>query len=314
MLRVLTYHRIADPADTSDLDPKLVSATPDVFRDQMRHLRKRYRPVSLEDVVAAFRRGRALPDRAVHVTVDDAYRDFGEFAWPILRELRIPVTVFVPTAYPGDPERAFWWDRLHRIEARTAGASNDAITHDALLTEVGDAKETRELLRLLPHDEAEYRVDVACSAVGLGTTSVAMHAAVLSWDELRELQSEGVRFGAHTRNHVALTRVEPDRARREIRRSLDDLSRELGEGARTIAYPYGIHDETIAEMAADEGCLLGFTSDDGLARPGRTDPMRIPRTNITPRTTPVAFAIRMLPWFTLIDRWRHRHQRAVLTQ
>jgi peptidoglycan/xylan/chitin deacetylase (PgdA/CDA1 family) len=311
MLRVLTYHRIAKSADTPHLDPALVSATPDVFRKQMLHLKEHYRPVPLDDVVHAFRHGGALPDRAVHVTFDDAYRDFGEIAWPVLRELEIPATVFVPTAYPGDPDRAFWWDRLHRAESHASpSAWADLLPRgEYAVGPNGVHADLRTSLRLLPHDETEQWIASTCEVVGLNDPSAGSGSPVLSWDELRELRSQGVSIGAHTRNHVALSRVDPDRARSEIRQALDDLSRELGEARWTIAYPYGMYDDTVAEVAADEGCVLGFTCDDGLNPPGETDPMRVHRTNITLRTTPTVFAIRMQPWFAAIDRWRHRHER-----
>src|SRR5688572_2118821 len=146
MLRVLTYHRMANPAATPAMDPALVSATPQAFREQIVHIQRRYHPVSLSDVVGAFVDGRPLPPRAVHVTVDDAYRDFAEVAWPILRELGIPVTVFVPTAYPSEPARTFWWDRLHQAMARAAQRGADS------------RRKLRAKLRSLPHDETEQLV------------------------------------------------------------------------------------------------------------------------------------------------------------
>lgn len=300
MVRVLVYHRIADPAATPWLDPTLVSATPGAFRRQMLHLKRRYRPVALSDLMGAFLGGRSLPRRAVHVTVDDAYRDFGEKAWPILRELGIPVTVFVPTAYPGEPARAFWWDRLHRATA--LGASVDG-------TSAG-SREVRALLRYVPHDEAEAFVDRACSDVGLASYAPPERPPVLDWDELRVLAGEGVTFGAHTRNHVALSHVDEARMRAEIRASLQDLARELGDGPRALAYPYGICNPTVVRVAREEGCALGFTCEDGLNHPGRTDPHRLRRTNVTLRTSNPVFAVRMLPWFAGVDRWRHRGQRA----
>jgi peptidoglycan/xylan/chitin deacetylase (PgdA/CDA1 family) len=63
------------------------------------------------DAIAA---GAPLPPRAVLITFDDAYDDFGKTAWPILQHFRLPATLFVPTAYPDQPQRAFWWDRLYR--------------------------------------------------------------------------------------------------------------------------------------------------------------------------------------------------------
>lgn len=319
MLRVLTYHRIAEPGDTPDLDPVLVSATPAVFRKQMLHVRDRYHPVTLAQVHEAFHLGRPLPPRSVHVTVDDAYRDFAEHAWPVLRELDIPVTVFVPTAYPSDPALTLWWDQLHRVTARDTGEAWKRAAHAAVAVLNGaDPRSTapesdmRAWLRELPQDGAADFVERTCREAGLDTGGGAearTGSAVLSWDDLRGLAREGVTFGAHTRHHTALARVDPGRVREAIRGSLQDLTRELGSGPWPIAYPYGIYDRTAMRIAREEGCTLGFTCDDGLNVPGRTDPFQLRRTNITMRTTPPVFVLRMLPWFARVDRWRHRRER-----
>jgi peptidoglycan/xylan/chitin deacetylase (PgdA/CDA1 family) len=284
----------------------------------MRHIRNRYHPVSLAQVQEAFTRGRPLPARAVHVTVDDAYRDFAEHAWPILREFAIPVTVFVPTAYPSEPARTLWWDQLHRVTVRDNGAAWKRAARSALTVLNGDGPGSgehesfmRAWLRALPHDGAAHFLESTCRSAGLDAGSEARtQSAVLTWDELRALARDGVSFGAHTRHHAALARINEDRVRDEIRGSLQDLNRELGSGAWPIAYPYGIYDRTVMRIAREEGCTLGFTCDDGLNVLGRTRPFQLRRTNITQRTTPSVFAIRMLPWFAEVDRWRHRRERA----
>jgi peptidoglycan/xylan/chitin deacetylase (PgdA/CDA1 family) len=306
MLRVLTYHRVAHPADSPELDPAVVSATPSVFEEHMRHVRVRYRPVSLADVIEAFSGGRPLPPRAVHVTFDDAYRDFARFAWPVLKNLEIPVTVFVPTAYPGDPDRAFWWDRLHRAVAHRARQPSLGTSMRAVV--VSRDRVVRASLRQMPHDEAERVVDETCARAGL-TGAGAKGSNVLSWEELRELKREGVTFGSHTRDHVALPYAGDDRIRSEIRTSLADIERELGERPVTLAYPYGSHDGRVARIAKEEGCVAAFTCEDGLSEPKRTDAMFLRRTNITPRTSPRVFPIRMHPWFANLDRIRHAGER-----
>jgi peptidoglycan/xylan/chitin deacetylase (PgdA/CDA1 family) len=98
MLRVLMFHRIADPGDRSLLNPGLVSATPVVFERIMDWLARRYSVVSLAEAVDGVAGRRALPRRAVLLTFDDAYRDFAGTAWPILMRYGLPATLFVPTA------------------------------------------------------------------------------------------------------------------------------------------------------------------------------------------------------------------------
>jgi peptidoglycan/xylan/chitin deacetylase (PgdA/CDA1 family) len=97
-LGILLYHRTA---------PNIVGApkptwnvTPQRFRRQLSGLLAAgYRPVALRDALARHRRGEAPGPREFIVTFDDAYQCVYEHAWPILLELNIPATIFVPTAY-----------------------------------------------------------------------------------------------------------------------------------------------------------------------------------------------------------------------
>ena len=68
-LRVLTYHRVANPEDTPTLNPRLISATPAVFAQQMEYLARRYHVVSLPQVHAAVVSGATPPQRAVLITL-----------------------------------------------------------------------------------------------------------------------------------------------------------------------------------------------------------------------------------------------------
>ena len=67
----------------------------------MRWLASTGRAVALGELLAARAEGRPTAPGAVHVTFDDAYGDFRDLAWPILRRHGVPVTLFVPTAFPG---------------------------------------------------------------------------------------------------------------------------------------------------------------------------------------------------------------------
>ena len=114
MLRILAYHRVAELRDTPAVDLRSVSATPAVFARQMHHLARHYHVISMPQFLNAIEKGAPLPKRAVLITFDDAYADFAEIAWPILKRFQLPATMFVPTAYPDHPERAFWSDKLYQ--------------------------------------------------------------------------------------------------------------------------------------------------------------------------------------------------------
>src|SRR5215210_6210852 len=110
---ILAYHRIALPGGT-DLAPTLIDAYPADFEAQMRYVAAHYRVVPAWELVRALRGESTLPPNALVLTFDDGYRCFQDTAVPILQRLGLPVTLFVPTNYPGTPGAMFWWDRLYR--------------------------------------------------------------------------------------------------------------------------------------------------------------------------------------------------------
>lgn len=307
-LRVLTYHRVADPEDSRMLDPRLISATPAAFEQHMRHLARHYQVVSLEEVLNTVEKRTRLPNRAVLVTFDDAYHDFTEFAWPILKRYRLPATMFVPTAYPDQPDRAFWWDRLYRALTFTAQMELDPTPIGCL--PLRSSEERHQSLRrlqnhtkTLAHAEAIALVDEICSKLDNGQSS---RQSILSWEELRQLVREGVTLGAHTRTHPILTQLPPEQIREEISGSQRDLKREIGAVLPIFCYPDGGHNEDVVNVLSEEGFVLAFTSLDGQNDMSKAQYLRLRRTGISRRTSPTIFRLRLLRLISYVDRWRHR--------
>lgn len=95
---ILTYHRTA-PAVPGFPEP-LHNVFPPVFRRQLQGLLKRgFEFRSLDDVLRRSRPAAALSRKTAVVTFDDGFETVYTQAWPVLRELRIPATIFVNTAY-----------------------------------------------------------------------------------------------------------------------------------------------------------------------------------------------------------------------
>jgi peptidoglycan/xylan/chitin deacetylase (PgdA/CDA1 family) len=308
MLRILTYHRVARSENTPDLNPRTISAAPQVFAQQMRMLARKYRVVSMEEVLHAGLAKKNLPAAAVLLTFDDAYCDFGEIAWPILRRENLPVTLFVATGYPDHPERAFWWDRLHRAFCQSAQKKitlapvgeldlrSPQALHESL-------KRTQNYVKTLPHDAALHFIDDICLRMD---GRLAPRKSVLSWDELRELEREGVTLGAHTVSHPIMTKLALDRVRFEITQAQQDLQREIGKTLPIFCYPSGGHDDTVVALLREEGFQLAFTTLDGQNDLRRVDPLRLRRTNVTRRTSAALLRVRLMRWATYVDAWRHR--------
>lgn len=305
-VRILTYHRVVDPGHPSVGHPGLVSATPAAFERQVRYLERYYDVVSTSQVLDALRGGPSLPARAVLLTFDDAYADFGEVAWPILRRRRLPVTLFVPTAYPDAPDREFWWDRLHRAvfsTRRTELVETPLGRLDLSPERRGAALcALQRWLKSLAHAELLAWMDAVC--LELDVTEIEP-APVLGWDALRRLAAEGVALAPHTRTHPFLERMTPAEARAEIRGSREDLAREVGSSAPIFSYPFGSRDEHVVTTLKREGFQAAVTQLDGHNTFPVVDPYGLRRTNVTRRTTPIALALRLTSIGARLDAWRH---------
>jgi peptidoglycan/xylan/chitin deacetylase (PgdA/CDA1 family) len=307
MLRVLTYHRIAEPKDSQTLNPRSISATPAGFAKQMRYVAEHWHAVSMPQVLEAMAQRAPLPKRAVLITFDDAYCDFGEIAWPILQHFRLPATLFVPTDYPDQPQRSFWWDRLYRAIFLTSSSEVYVMPLGVLLLR-NSVERYRSLWRVqnyaktIAHAEAMALVDEICAKLD---SQPLVQKHTLSWEELRQLAKAGVTLGAHTQTHPIMTQIAPAEIRREISGSQKALQREIGAALPIFCYPSGSHDDTVVAILKEEGFVAAFTTLDGHNNLRSTDPLRLRRTNITKRTSTPIFRFRLSRLGAQFDRWRH---------
>ncbi len=320
VLTILTYHRVDEPGARPDLMPSLISATPDGFAAQIAMVARNFDPVGLPDVVAALDQPTRLPSRAVLITFDDGYRDFATHAWPVLRSAGVPATLFVATAAADDPTLPFWWDRLWSAVRRAPGPDPVVTPIGALPVGPRHARRTvatiRGWLKSLDHDDAMSQVDRIVGelgsrdATGGGSDSSTPARdggpAMLGWDELRRLASEGATLAPHTRHHPLLDRIDVDRAVEEIAGAHADLEREIGANAtipRVLAYPSGAHGGAAVEAAQRAGMESAMTTQRGGNDLRRVDRLRLRRINVGGRAgAPLVRA--QLAWAAALDARR----------
>ena len=286
-LAVLTFHRVT--ADGPGVVPGLLSATPAGFAALLDRLTKRHSIVGVDDVLQRARGGAPLPRRALLLTVDDAYTDFAEHAWPALRERGLPVVLFVPTGYPDAPDLAFWWERLHAAIASTDLAAIDGPDGPmpvATLPERQAAyRRLRAWLKAMPHDDMLGRVDNLVAALGAaGEAEAKPDGRVLGWDELRRLRAEGVSLAPHTRTHPLLSRVSREAGDTEITGSREDLARLTGSELPVFAYPSGATSPDAVGAARQAGIEVAFTTERGVNDLRAIDWLALRRINVSART------------------------------
>jgi peptidoglycan/xylan/chitin deacetylase (PgdA/CDA1 family) len=208
--------------------------------------------VSLEQAISDHGSATAAARRlSVSFTVDDGYADFAEFAWPVFREYDCPVSLFVS---PGVMNRDhwFWWDRLRWIMEH---AEQPSVTLEAegarYLAQWVDEhsrhavfEQACEWLKLRSTSGVHEALRMYADAMGVSVPVVPpQHDRVLGWSELRQLERDGLRVGAHTMTHPILSRCTDAEAEWEIAESVRLVNANMERPLPVFAYPNGRPDD-----------------------------------------------------------------------
>ncbi|HEX9960009.1 MAG TPA: polysaccharide deacetylase family protein, partial [Pyrinomonadaceae bacterium] len=126
-VNIFAYHRVvADiaKAEREAIYGIVISAA--TFRRHCESLRKTYDVVSLETAMHFLDGERKVTRPLAVITFDDGYLDFYEEAFPVLNDLALPATVFLPTSFIGQNkplahDRIFWLVRQAHEKSISVG-------------------------------------------------------------------------------------------------------------------------------------------------------------------------------------------------
>lgn len=309
MLTIVMYHYVRDLRHSRF--PRTKGLDVRDFRGQLDYLQRRHTVVSMEEVMYAAQGSPTdLPDDAVLLTFDDGFVDHYTTVLPLLDERGWQGSFFVPSG-PVLERKVLDVHKLHFV---LAAVENTETLVDELLEAVEDYRgqydlaegeqywhrlaqpgrfDPAEIIFIKRMLQCELPPRVREEIVNrLFETHVSSDEAAfaaelyLTLDQLRIMQRLGMHIGGHGETHCWLDRVGPEHREREIRVSLDLLTRVGADTeAWSFAYPYGAHDDALRSMLAAAGAKVGLTTEAARADLWRHKPLMLPRldTNDVPR-------------------------------
>lgn len=227
------------------------------LRSHLLYLRRHYRILRLEEALEELytsKRTEYMRDRRTPLvlTFDDGYRDNFTHAFPLARELQVPITIFLVPGYVESGDH-FWWyeaERLTRhsqvdkvnVEGHTYSlkrSEDRAFLAGAIDARLRHTTSVAEREAFLPAVREALVVPASCA------TSEEEQALPLTWAQIREMEDSGwVSFGAHTLHHPILARLkDPAEVSHEICECRNVLEQRLGHKVRALAYPFGQPEE-----------------------------------------------------------------------
>ncbi len=170
---VIMYHRFGEPKYPS------TNITLKQFEAHIQELQTGgYRVVGLPEIIAARRKGKPLPDRAVGLSIDDAFRSVYREAWPRLKEAGFPFTLFVATG-PIDRKASDFmsWDQIREMAAAGVTIGSQTVSH-LHMADASPERNREELDRSNRRFEEELGHSPDLFAYPYGESSLAVQALV----------------------------------------------------------------------------------------------------------------------------------------
>lgn len=275
---ILMYHRIAEP----ELDPWGLSVSPHHFAEQLRVIKKYFRPLSMQELVAHLQRGK-VPNRSVVVTFDDGYADNLYNAKPLLEQYDIPATIYLVTEALVE-ERNLWWDELEwallrpdtlpeLLELNLHGNRYSWQLGNARYYATVDRQNDRQIrpwdassgtrlaffysvwqqLRKLSKPARLEAVDAIRAWAGIAGKDQRADR-ILTKEEVHMIgESSLIDLGAHTVTHPSLPTISTAQQIEEIAGSKTQLENILGRPVTSFSYPHGEYDTETMDLVRNAG-------------------------------------------------------------
>lgn len=259
--KMLTFHRVIDPEELSYPIEEGMYVRPKTFKMLIEYLANEFELISVPELINRIESQRELSNKTVILTFDDAWYDNYLNAFPVLKSLKIPATIFIPTYYVSN-NKLFLTDQmiilLNELKKNNKNdflkkedfnkeeyllinnylSRLDGITLEKLLNYYKYAKPEKsyELIRRMESQFADTK------------TLYSQRRSFLNWDEIREMSQSNITFASHSHSHVDLTKIAKEKVKLDIENSLEIINKENIQFLKVFCYPGGYYNNLTQEV------------------------------------------------------------------
>ena len=288
---ILAYHRICENDWIDKGYIPGMSVRPKTLEKHLTYLKGHFEVVSLEKLIYQLEKWENIEDKCV-ITFDDGWIDNYLNAYPILKKYNFPGTIFLVPNFVGS-KKYMWFEKVARAIWKEEGERNEKVpdlSNYPYLRRIGffeaycgsQAKTEDKIdaivrrMKALNQSEIIEAIDEISKFFKSRIPSESPDQLFLSWEQIKEMDGDGISFGSHTASHANLTLERFEDVQQELADSKKNIEDKLNKGAKTFCYPYGNYSDEVKEAVKKAGYIGATTYDQGFISRG-SDPYLMPR-------------------------------------
>ena len=298
-LYIAMYHYVRDLKNSRY--PNIKGLDLELFRQQIDFFSKQFNVITMEELIAYYQQGEKLPDNAMLLTFDDGYIDDYTNVLPVLHKYKMQGSFFVP-AKVFEEHSMLDVNKIHFILANAPidklvnslkmkmdeyrGTKWNYPSTDELYAKYAvasrfDPKEVifikRILQVVLPEDLRHIICDELYDMYVDIPEDVMARELYVSYDQMKVMKDAGMFFGIHGYDHYWMNHLSAEEFDRDVNKALDSMQGLVDKKNWVINYPYGSYSDEVIAKVKDMGCVLGLSTDVGIANIENTNRYMLPR-------------------------------------
>lgn len=275
---VLLFHRV-NPVRDVLWDPM----APELFEKIMQFVGKRYEVLSLKELCLEKPVTKKPP---LAITFDDGFRDYIDYALPVLKKHNFHSTMYVVTDCVDQniPTWTYVMDYLFYHTKKLTLPQFDYGEECAAFAvfnwqnkedQISYCRKFKQSLKKVSNSKRE----AIMQSFMAGFDDVKMpRDLMLTWDELRSFKNEQIDIGSHSVSHPPLATIGDDlELEREIKTSGAIIKEKLGFFPDSISYPVGSYSKRVKDVSENAGYRIGLAVDQKLYNSDKQDLFAVPR-------------------------------------
>jgi peptidoglycan/xylan/chitin deacetylase (PgdA/CDA1 family) len=235
---LLPYHHLVSDAPVPHIKNLYPWKSTTDFEKDLDYLLRRFKPVTLQEIIQSLRTGQSLPSGAFLLTFDDGLREVKDIIAPMLLRKGVPAAFFLNSSFL-DNKNLFYKFKLSLIIESLQTATHSKTTLDKLYAYL----QTDEASLIAAIKQITYSTrGKADEVAGILGISFAQYLAdvkpFLTSDEVRTLVQQGFAIGGHSIDHPYYNQLTLDEQLFQTRQSVDFLVEQFKLPYRAFAFPH----------------------------------------------------------------------------